>query len=74
MKMMLADKSDPCAPYDIGVNYIRLGKSEIAFPYFDRSIDLKCWAVGWIMVDPQVDRIRSDARYNNLLRRMNLPY
>jgi TolB-like protein/DNA-binding winged helix-turn-helix (wHTH) protein/Tfp pilus assembly protein PilF len=74
MKMMLADKSDPCAPYDIGVNYIRLGKSEIAFPYFDRSIDLKCWAVGWIMVDPRVDRIRSDARYNNLLKRMNLPY
>jgi TolB-like protein/DNA-binding winged helix-turn-helix (wHTH) protein/Tfp pilus assembly protein PilF len=74
MKMMLADKNDPCAPYDIGVNYIRLGKPEIAIPYFDRAIDQKCWAVGWIMVDPRVDKIRSDVRYNDLLKRMNLPY
>jgi TolB-like protein/DNA-binding winged helix-turn-helix (wHTH) protein/Tfp pilus assembly protein PilF len=74
MKMMLADKNDPCAPYDIGVNYIRLGKPEIAIPYFDRAIDQKCWAVGWIMVDPRVDKIRSDARYSDLLKRMNLPH
>jgi hypothetical protein len=26
MKMMLARENDMCVPYDIGVNYIRLGK------------------------------------------------
>jgi tetratricopeptide (TPR) repeat protein len=73
MKMMLAD-NDLCAPYDIGVNYIRLGKPELAIPYFDQAIDRKCWEANWMMVDPRVDGIRSDARYNNLLKRMNLPY
>ncbi len=74
MKMMLADKNDPCAPYDIGVNFIRIAKPELAFAYFDRAIDRKCWAVSWMMVDPRVDKIRSDARYNDLLKRMNLPH
>jgi TolB-like protein/DNA-binding winged helix-turn-helix (wHTH) protein len=74
MKMMVANKNDLCAPYDIGVNYIRLGKPELAFPYFDRAIDRKCWEASWMMVDPRVDKIRSYARYTNLLNRMNLPY
>ena len=74
MKMMLADKNDQCAPYDIGVNYIRLGQPELAIPYFDRAIDRKCWEATWMMVDPRVDKIRSYARYTNLLNRMNLPY
>jgi hypothetical protein len=70
----VANKNDLCAPYDIGVNYIRLGKPELAFPYFDRAIDRKCWEASWMMVDPRVDKIRSYARYTNLLNRMNLPY
>jgi len=27
-----------------------------------------------MMVDPRVDKIRSDARYSDLLKRMNLPH
>ena len=74
MKLMMAHEDELCAPYDIGVNYIRLGKPALAFPYFDRAIDRKCWAVGWLMVAPRVDKIRSDSRYNSLLKRINLPH
>ena len=74
MKMMMAHENDLCAPYDIGVNYIRLGKPDLSFSRFNAAIDQKCWAVVWIMVDPMVDGIRNDKRYNDLLKRMNLPH
>jgi tetratricopeptide (TPR) repeat protein len=73
MKMMLAHENDMCAPYDIGLNYIRLGKPSLSFSRLNAAIDQKCWAVGLIMVDPMLDGIRSDKRYNDLLKRMNLP-
>jgi hypothetical protein len=74
MKMMLAHENDMCVPYDMGVNYIRLGKPGLSFAQLNAAIDQKCWHVGQIMVDPMVDGIRSDKRYNDLLKRMNLPY
>ena len=73
-KGMLAHKDETCAPYDIAVNYVRLGKADLAFPYFNRAVDQKCWGVTWITVHPLVDGIRADRRYAELLRRMNLPY
>jgi TolB-like protein/DNA-binding winged helix-turn-helix (wHTH) protein/Tfp pilus assembly protein PilF len=74
MKMMLAHENEMCVPYDIGLNYIRLGKPGLSFSRLNAAIDQKCWAVGQIMVDPMVDEIRSDKRYNDLLKRMNLPH
>ena len=74
MKMMLAHENNMCTPYGIGQNYIRLGKPSLSFSRFNAAIDQKCWQVSQIMVDPLVDEIRSDKRYNDLLKRMNLPY
>jgi TolB-like protein/DNA-binding winged helix-turn-helix (wHTH) protein/Tfp pilus assembly protein PilF len=74
MKMMLARQNDLCVPYDIGVNYIRLGKPDLAFSRISAAIDQKCWESTWMMVDPTLDSIRSDSRYNDLLKRMNLPH
>jgi TolB-like protein/DNA-binding winged helix-turn-helix (wHTH) protein/Tfp pilus assembly protein PilF len=74
MKMMLAHENNMCTPYNIGLNYIRLGKPGLSFSRLNAAIDQKCWQVSQIMVDPMVDGIRSDKRYNDLLKRMNLPY
>jgi len=74
MKMMLAHQNDLCVPYDIAVNYIRLGKPDLAFSRISAAIDQKCWESTWMMVDPTVDSIRSDRRYSDLLKRMNLPH
>ncbi len=74
MKMMLARQNDLCVPYDIGVNYIRLGKPDLAFSRISAAIDQKCWESTWMMVDPTLDGIRFDSRYNDLLKRMNLPH
>jgi tetratricopeptide (TPR) repeat protein len=74
MKILLAHQNDQCAPYEIGVNYIRLGEPDLAFARISAAIDQKCWESNWMMVDPTLDSIRSDSRYNDLLRRMNLPH
>jgi hypothetical protein len=73
-RWMLTHQNVTCAPYDIRADYIRLGQVDVAFPYLNRAVDQKCWASTWIMVDPLVEKIRSDRRYNELLRRMNLPH
>ena len=74
MKTMLAHENDFCAPYYIAVNYVRLGKPDLAFSRIKAAIDQKCWAVSWLMADPMMDSIRNDPRYNDLLRSMNLPH
>ena len=74
MKLMLAHQNDLCGPYEIAINYIRLGKPDLAFSRISAAIDQKCWASTWMMVDPTLDGIRSDSRYNELLKRMNLPH
>ena len=74
MKTMLAHENDFCAPYDIAVNYVRLGKPDLAFPRIKTAIDQKCWEVSWLMADPMMDGLRSDTRYNDLLKMMNLPH
>ena len=58
MKTLLAHENDFCAPYDITVNYVRLGKPDLAFPRIKAAIDQKCWEVSWLMADPMMDSIR----------------
>ncbi len=74
MKLILASPNYPCVPYYIGVDYIRLGKPDLAFPQISSAIDQKCSELTWFMVDPTLDSIRSDSRYKDLLKRMNLPH
>jgi TolB-like protein/DNA-binding winged helix-turn-helix (wHTH) protein/Tfp pilus assembly protein PilF len=74
MTMMLAHENDFCAPYDIAVNYVRLGEPDLAVPRIKVAVDQKCWEVSWLMADPTMDGVRNDPGYNDLLRIMNLPH
>jgi TolB-like protein/DNA-binding winged helix-turn-helix (wHTH) protein len=61
-----------CTPYDLGLGYLRLGDRDRALTSFNRAIDRRCFWMIWLKVDPMVDDIRTDPRYNDLLRRVNL--
>ena len=74
MKLILASPNYPCVPYYVGVDYIRIGKPDLAFQQISSAIDQKCSELTWFMVDPTLDSIRSDSRYKGLLKRMNLPH
>lgn len=63
-----------CAAYGTATAYIRIGQPDRAFQYLNRAADQKCDAVLWIQVSPLFDGIRSDRRYNDLLKRLNLAH
>jgi len=61
-----------CLAYEAGVSYLRVGDRDRAFLSLGRAVDQRCYRVAWLKVDPLLDSIRSDARYNDLLQRVNL--
>ena len=60
-------------PYLLGVAYARIGDRDDAFRWLNRAVDQHCiWLVS-LAVDPRLDPLRSDPRFQVLLRRINLP-
>jgi TolB-like protein/DNA-binding winged helix-turn-helix (wHTH) protein len=71
---MIAPDADryPWVPCVLGVDYLRLGDRDLAFSWFNRAVDQRCWCMTLLKVDPLMDDIRTDRRYHDLLRRVNL--
>lgn len=53
--------------------YIGLGEKDRAFEWLERAYEERSWFLGLLAADPLFDPLRSDPRYADLLRRMNLP-
>ena len=53
--------------------YAALGENDTAFEWLEKSLDAREESLLSLKVDPKFDRIRSDPRFNELLRKMNLP-
>jgi DNA-binding winged helix-turn-helix (wHTH) protein/TolB-like protein/Tfp pilus assembly protein PilF len=51
----------------------RLGEKDRAFELIDKALAIRNDRLLWIKVDPRFDNLRTDQRYETLLRRMNLP-
>lgn len=49
-----------------------LGETDQAFEYLEKSYELRNQWLGWIKVDPELDTLRSDARFTELLTRLGL--
>jgi eukaryotic-like serine/threonine-protein kinase len=54
-------------------DYMRLGDKEEALKYLEKGYQERDGAMAYLAVDPFYDPLRSDPRFQNLLRRMNLP-
>ena len=60
-------------PYTLGVWYLRAGNVGEAFHWLNRAVDQhSVWLVA-LPVDPKLDSIRSDPRFQALLHRIHLP-
>ena len=58
--------------YWIAVIYNALGDSDDALTWFEKAYkERSSWLV-WMNVEPRFDRLRSDKRFNALIRKMNL--
>jgi eukaryotic-like serine/threonine-protein kinase len=59
-------------PYEIATTYSGLRDKESAFEWLRRSVDERADCSVWTMADAKFDPLRSDPRFAELLRRMNL--
>jgi TolB-like protein/Tfp pilus assembly protein PilF len=60
------------SPWGIAVIYAGLNEKEQAFEYLEKAYDQKHKFVLWIKVAPELDPLRDDPRFDDLLRRVGL--
>jgi hypothetical protein len=60
-------------PWRIATLYTRAGKHEEALHWLEQAYDAHDANMPAISVDPIFDGLRDDSRFQDLLRRMNLP-
>ena len=61
------------SPYDIAMIHVGLQENEEAFAWLRRALDQRSLWLGYLNVEPQMDSLRSDSRFQELLRRVGLP-
>ncbi len=61
------------SPLDVTYVYAGLREKEQAFAWLERAYGERSWGMYRIKVDPKLDRLRSEPRFQDLLRRMGFP-
>ena len=65
-------KDNWVTPYNFAVIYSALGDKDQAMASLEKAFEERSWYITELAVDPKVDNMRSDPRFQDLLRRMNL--
>ena len=60
-------------PYYIAIIYLGLGEQDRAFDWLNKAYEERSYWLLWLRVEPKFDPLRSDSRYQSLVRRMNFP-
>ena len=68
----LAKQRDDGLPYNLAIIYTGLGDEDQAFAWLEKCIEQRTPLVYRLKARPMFDPLRSDPRYPELLRRMNL--
>lgn len=69
----LESKYPDVAAYDIGGVHAYRGEADAAVKWLDRAYSQRSDNMVFLKVDPLPRNLRSDPRYKDLLRKMNLP-
>jgi tetratricopeptide (TPR) repeat protein len=54
--------------YQIAIAFAQLGEKDQAFAYLDKLAEERSWQIPMLSVDPQVDPLRDDPRFEKLLK------
>ena len=60
-------------PVEVAAVYTRLGEADAAFEWLEKAYERRVLGLAWIRVIPSFDPLRSDPRFDDLLRRVGLP-
>ena len=72
-KLKLSSRQQYVSPYAVALIYIALGDKNRAFAWLEKAYRDRYWMMTFLKVDPRLDPLRSDPRFQDLLRRMNFP-
>lgn len=72
-KLLATEVQHHMKPYFVAMTYVAAGDNDKAFEWFERAIEERNEWMAWFGVDPKLDAIRSDPRYQSLLGRTNNP-
>jgi TolB-like protein len=61
------------SPYDIAIVYVGLREKDEAFVWLQKALQERSIWLGYIGVEPQLDELRSDQRFDGLIRAVGLP-
>ena len=61
------------APYWIAVIHVGLDEEDEAFSWLEKAYQVRSWFLVWMKMDPQLDSLRSDARFTDLMHRVRFP-
>ena len=70
--MQEARRRDRVNDYFLALYFAQIGQRDRAFALLHNAVDLRVPIVSYIMVDPRLDPLRGDPRFNALLARLNL--
>jgi tetratricopeptide (TPR) repeat protein len=60
------------SPYDIAMVHVGLGEHDEAFTWLEKAFEHRSLWLGYLNVEPQMDPLRPDQRFQGLLRRIGL--
>ena len=71
-ELQAGSQPEHLAPYHLAMIYFGLGEKDKAFECLNKACELRSPQLWWIKSMPQLDSVRSDPRFQAILRRMNL--
>jgi tetratricopeptide (TPR) repeat protein len=70
--LLKRSRTSHVVPYGIATVYAALGDKDQAFAQLEQAWAQRSFFLDFLKVDPELDSLRSDPRFQDLLRRMNL--
>jgi hypothetical protein len=73
-RLAQASTSRYVSSYHVAVIYIALGDTKVGLDWLERAYDEQSPWIGYLRVDPRLDPVRSDPRFEGLLRKARLRF
>ncbi len=61
------------SPYDMAIVHVGLKENDQAFAWLEKAFEHRSLWLGYLKVEPQLDPLRTDPRFQELVRRVGLP-
>ena len=68
----LLDSKEPVSPFFIALVYTAMGDKDDAFLWLDKAVTERSGSVRYLKIEPRLDPLRSDPRFDALLQRVGL--